>query len=260
MSDKKTTLGKTSTATNNIVHQKITRHTELFLLFWVDEEDSGRKMFSEAAQTRLKNIKESSWFNDTIHKVHCPPIQAFHEMKNIISFWINKYGGKSKAHIREIGIFSHAALDGPISIHTANNPPVPGYDIQMAIPNGWDSIDFNWTKENAICVFYGCNSGHLDGFSQKISSLNNYKDVTIWGQTSSTYPSFFPDRRITSLSRSLDFDWDFGYTYMVGGNPNEGTLAMTLDAGIPVNPLNFFSNGVFKGASHQGYYNDHRRN
>lgn len=152
MSADKVTIAVTSKQTNSIFNQKITRPVELFLLFWVDEDDSGRKMFAESAQTRMENIKGSSWYDDKIHKVHCPAIQAIHEIKTITTAWINKYGGKDKAYIRENGIFSHAALDGPISVFTENIPPVPDCKCQMAIPKGWDTIDFNWTKK-IPCVF-----------------------------------------------------------------------------------------------------------
>lgn len=256
------TIGLTDKQANNILNQKITRPVELFLLFWVDEDDPGRKMFSESAQTRMRNIKNSSWYNENIHKVHCPPIQAIHEIKTITTAWIDKYGGGDKAHIREIGVFSHAALDGPISVYTANIPSVSDCKCQMDIPNGWDAIDFNWAKENAICVFYGCNSGHKDGFSQKISALSNFKNVMIWGQSTSTFPSFFPDKRKTTLDRSYDFcldiGWDAGPTYMVGGNDKEGYSAVISGIGVDVNPLNFFMNGKYKGTSHQGVFNDHR--
>jgi hypothetical protein len=51
-------IAKTSTQENNIHHIKITRKKQLFLLFWIAEEDKAKKLFSEAAQTRLKNIKK----------------------------------------------------------------------------------------------------------------------------------------------------------------------------------------------------------
>ncbi|WP_350583434.1 hypothetical protein, partial [Pseudomonas sp. HY2-MNA-CIBAN-0224] len=54
--------GTTKSTPNNNKKVKISPPIELFLLFWVDEWDSGTKMFSESAQTRLKNIKKSSWY------------------------------------------------------------------------------------------------------------------------------------------------------------------------------------------------------
>ncbi|MBJ9902068.1 hypothetical protein I5703_05205, partial [Acinetobacter bereziniae] len=52
-------IARTSTQENNTQHVKITRKKQLFLLFWVAEEDKGKSLFSESAQTRMKNIKRS---------------------------------------------------------------------------------------------------------------------------------------------------------------------------------------------------------
>lgn len=68
----KITKGTTSTKSENIIEQKISRPKELTLLFWVDEDNSGRNMFKEAAQTRMQNIKNAKSFNDNVQKVHCP--------------------------------------------------------------------------------------------------------------------------------------------------------------------------------------------
>lgn len=254
----KITSGTTSKEQGHVVTQRITRHIQLYLLFWVDEEDSGRRMFSESAQTRMMNIKNSTWFDEAIHKVYCPPIQALHEIKNIISAFINKHGGRDKAYVSEVGIFSHAALDGPITIYSENIPPVPNYSIQMAIPNGWDAIDFNWAKKASMCVFYGCNSGHVNGFAHEISRLKNFQGVFVWGQSTSTYPSFFPDKRKITLDQVSGLVWDFEPTYMVGGNENEGVMAMASLTGIDINPPNYFLDGEYKGTNHQGVFNDHR--
>lgn len=258
---KKTTTGITKKAPNNIVHQVITRPKELFLMFWVDENYDGRKMFSEAAQTRMNNIKKEEWYDEKIHKIHCPPIQSLDEINKIIISWVNIYDGADKAKVREIGIFSHAALDGPIAVFASNVPPVPNYPSQMAISGGWDSIDFNWAPNNAKCVFYGCNSGLLNiGFAQRVSALANFKNVTVWGQDSSTYPSFYPDKRVTTAERTIDLGWDIGETYMVGGSQDQGAMALTPGLEPDAIPFNFFLNGKIIGSSHQGIFNDHRKN
>ncbi|UYZ83947.1 hypothetical protein MTZ49_15355 [Entomomonas sp. E2T0] len=289
------TMGKTSSTEKNIVKQKISRPKELILLFWIDEEDKnggydGRTLFSEAAQTRMENIKKSSWYNEKIHKVHNPPIQAIHEIGPIINNWTSKYGGKDKIKTREIGVFSHAAGDGPISYHTANIPPVTGWPVQMAITGGWDAIDFNWKEQGAICVFYGCNTGHNpEGFAHSLSKLSNFSGVTVWGQSTSAFPSFYPNYRVTTVARSAadgffpnivrktaQTTWDLmGPTYMVGGNSGEGVKSTYIFGSLtnsvnqltdeelksypPANVLKYFQNGNYEGQTHQGVFNDHRK-
>ncbi|ECJ4505413.1 TPA: hypothetical protein N3A08_001836 [Salmonella enterica subsp. salamae serovar 9,46:z4,z24:z39:z42] len=96
MTNNKVTTGVTSKQQNNIIVQKITRHVEIFLLFWVNESDPAVKMFSESAQTRMKNIKKASWFDEKVHKVHCPPIQSIQEVKKLFLHGLINMGEKIK--------------------------------------------------------------------------------------------------------------------------------------------------------------------
>ncbi|EKT1335384.1 hypothetical protein QDW80_004563 [Salmonella enterica] len=128
----------------------------------------------------------------------------------------------------------------------------------MDIAGGWDAINFNWKNNDAICVFYGCNSGHNkpQGFALRISAQKNFQNVTVWGQSTSSFPSFEPDIRVTTPARSMNTGWDVGPTYMVGGNVGEGKTAM-LGPYPAANPMNYFKNSVFIGSGHQGAFNNH---
>ncbi|NAR48187.1 hypothetical protein GPS60_11190 [Acinetobacter haemolyticus] len=55
---------RTSSEENNTHHIRITRKKQLFLLFWIAEEDKGRKLFSESAQTRMQNIKKMQEYDE----------------------------------------------------------------------------------------------------------------------------------------------------------------------------------------------------
>ena len=229
---------------------------------------------AEVAQTRLKNIKETNWYDESIHKVHCPPIQAIDEIIKIVPKYYKKYGGKGKVVIKEIGVISHAGGDGPISYETdIQISPLAGWPHQME-ESGWEQIDLLWADKDTRCVFYGCNTGHKpNGFAQRISKLSNFKDVEVWGQSTSSFPSFYPDYRVTSLARNASTGWDLrGNTYLVGGNggqgwdatsfkPNKSTLEeKTIQEDFPkANPMNCFKNGTHVRETHQGYFNDHRK-
>jgi|GEM_PF-734786 len=246
---------------------------ELFLIFYIDEDHKGNTLMAEVAQTRLKNIKESDWYDTSIHKVHCPPIQSIDEIIEIVPKYYKKYGGKGKVVMKEMGVVSHAADDGPISYETdIKICPLEGWPHQMK-ECGWKKIDLLWAEKDTICVFYGCNSGHKpSGFSQRISKLINFKDVEVWGQSTSSFPSFYPDYRVTSLARSAGTGWDVrANSYLVGGNGGQGWDAMsykpnkdaleeeTLKEDFPkANPMNCFKNGAHVRSTNQGYFNDHR--
>lgn len=247
---------------------------ELFLIFYIDEDHKGNTLMAEAAQTRLKNIKNSDWYDSSIHKAHCPPIQSIEEIIEIVPRYYEKYGGKGKVVMKEMGVVSHAADDGPISYETEiQTCPLEGWPHQME-ECGWEQIDLLWAEKDTICVFYGCNTGHKpSGFAQRISKLSNFKDVEVWGQSTSSFPSFYPDYRVTSLARSMDTGWDVrGHTYLVGGNlgegwdatsykPNKDTLdEETIKEDFPkVNPMNCYKNGTHVREIHQGHFNDHRK-
>lgn len=236
---------RTSTQENNTQHVKITRKKLLFLLFWVSEEDKAKKLFAEAAQTRLNNIKKMSNYDEDIHKVHCPPLHNFLEIQTIIDNWIIKYGGKDKVVMKEVGFFSHSGRDGPIIYSDLTN-------VQMPISD-WGSIDFNWHSGDTRCTFFGCNSANEPSFAQSISLLPNFLDVEIGGQSTSSFPSFSPSRRITSLARSYDFAWDVYKTYMVGSKKGKGKQAIFV--GVPVEPMKFYKNGVLLYSKDQSFFN-----
>jgi hypothetical protein len=140
---------------------------------------------------------------------------------------------------------------------------------------GWEQIKVEWAL-NAKCVFYGCNTGNphaTKNFAQNISNLSNFKDVEVWGQSNYSFPSFYPDYRVTSIARSIGdgTGWDMiGNAYMVAGNLGEGLKAISTgaailtqeelrDGGYPkANPMNCYKNGVLIQSTHQGVFNDHR--
>lgn len=257
---------------------------ELLLLFYVDEWDQGTKMFKEAAQTRLKNIKNSDWYDPKIHKVHCPPIQTIDEIIEIIPKYYDKYGGKGKVQIKELGVFSHSGKDGPICYDTKIKVcPYNEKGMQMAMC-GWEQIDLIWVKQDALCVFYGCNSasekpnkkGLIKIFSKNISLLANFKNVEVWGQSNSSFPSFVPDYRLTSAARSIPLgglSWDLGSTYMVAGIKGQGYQSLHSGSALDkiqtdkeelnkmpkAKPMNCYKNGKKIRSTHQGYFNDHRK-
>ena len=279
---KKTSTARTSTQENNIQHIKITRKKQLFLLFWVAEKDVGKDFFKESAQTRLINIKTLKNFDETIHKVHCPPLHGFTEIQKIIDYWVNHYGGKDLAEVKEVSFFSHAGLDGPIIYSAINNTPVemlePQYKSQL-IMEYWQKINFYWAKDPRL-NFFGCNTAYYKNknkrFVRQVSQSNNVKDIIVSGQSTSSFPSFYPDKRFTSLARSLTFKngltsdpydkinlspsvaWDVGPTYMVGGNEGEGKKALKRSENTPVNKMLFYKNDLLLSESSQSFFNDHR--
>lgn len=195
-----------------------------------------------------------------------PPIQSIEEIITIVKNYLTKYGGNDKVFMREVGVFSHAGTDGPMAYNGSNNIyPLASWDKQMSL-DGWAAIDFNWrnTTDN-LCVFYGCNTASKRQpskiFAKNISNLLNFNGIEVWGQSTSSYPSFLPDIRMTSMARNANTGWNMGPTYMVAGNPEEGrksTQGLSLE--FPkANNLNAYKNGSQTQSNHQGIFNDHRK-
>jgi len=264
---------KTSTQENNTQHIKITRKKQLFLLFWVAEKDAGRDFFKESAQTRLINLKTFKNFDKETHKIHCPPLHGFTEIQEIIDYWVKFYGGKEKVEIKEVSFFSHAGLDGPIIYSAKTNTPLdmlePKYKSQLRIEY-WQKINFNWAKESRL-NFFGCNTAYYEDetkrFAQAVSKLTNTVSIIISGQPSYSFPSFYPNRRFTSVARSLVYEkvsyspaiaWDVGPTYMVAGNSGEGKKSLKFDGVVKVNKMLFYKNNSIVLESDQSFFNDHR--
>ena len=266
--DKKVTSGTTSQKLNNIVTQKISRPKELFLLFWVDESgDSRRSIFEEACLTRYFNILYSPEYKKETQIVYHLSINTFNQIKEILEIFINKNGGITKAKVKEVSLFSHGGpIHGPTTSDSVNTPSVPKYPQQMDIIGGWDSIDFNWSN-NAMFVMYGCRTSYASddsgqGFASKLSLLDNFKDVNVWGQTESTYPSYFPDIRTTSIMRSINIGWSFSPTYMVASSEGQGWDALFPDDKNPLKslPMQCYNNGKLILTCDQSSFNDHRKN
>lgn len=260
---------------------KLSKKTNfLYLLFYIDEDHKGKLMISEAAQTRLKNIKRKPWYDDDVHQAYCIPLQSVDEIIEQVKLILEKHSTDDiEAFVKEVGYFSHAGLDGPIAYNqeVKTYPAESTWPHQMAL-EGWGQIKFKWSV-GARCVFYGCNTGRLGenmkNFAESISNLSNFKEVSVWGQSTSSFPSFYPDFRVTSVARSVGkngMGWNIREnTYQVGGNDGEGSKALsysptknTLDKEDlkeedypPANPLNAYLNGSKILSSHQGIFNNH---
>ena len=249
--------------------QKITRKKELFLLFWIDEKDSARKMFQEAAQTRLVVIKTEPWYNENFHKVHCPNIKSFNEIQKTINYWIDHYGGRENVFMKEVSFFSHSGRQGPIIYNAYKYDPK---DLLIQIDTGkhqqmklehWKNIRYYWSaSENNRLNFFGCNSakGANDSFVAKISSAINCLNVKVSGQPQSSYPSFYPDCRYTSVARSAGTGWDVGPTYMIASEGGNGRNALHHPPNQAVTHKTvFYKNSQKILEAYQSVFNDHRK-
>lgn len=275
----KLTTGMLESTPNHTVVQRISKPKELILLFWIDERNrsslfcTDKEMFKAAAETRAKNIQNAAWYVEDLHKIYKLPIKAVHDIGTRVYEIMDAYSGKAK--IREIGVFSYCGLDGPISYHSTVTPPVEPKNAnnQMHI-NGWAAINFNWIKEGAMCVFYGSQSAwYQNSFAEKLSLLENFKDVEVWGQTNLSYASFFPDYRVSSTDRNVGIGWSSNPVYLVAGLANEGWDATCISIKPVANltpdelkkypaakPMQSYKNGSKIHKTHQGVFNDHRAN
>lgn len=204
---------------------------DVYLYYYVrSKNEKDNSMFFNAAVTRATEMLKSMNDGD-ISKVSF--VEDLGDLKNIVENDVKdlspKYGGT-----REIGFFSHSGLDGPIgstptlkdALYNAGDLDAEGQDVpynstQLSM-TGWSKIDFNWINDgNSRANFFGCNTGRdPDGdepkssFTTTLSSLPNFKDVTVGGQSSSSYPSMFTNVRETnSAMRSGNFKNQT--TYMV---------------------------------------------
>ena len=165
---------------------------------------------------------------------------------------------------REFGIWSHAGIDGPIGSEPTSRNALDGNQMTM---DGWSQIDFNWADGPTKAGFYGCNTGRdpegndRASFVTDLSAQKNMKDVFVWGQSTSSYPSMYTNvRETTSAMRGGQFNHP---TYMVAAPPLDILSDRILSQYAPTsaNPMRISRNGkgVTRNAIGQSYYKPGRK-
>lgn len=211
---------------------------DIYMLFYTTGNERGDEMF-KAAETRKYDIEHSKGFDSSNDIVLLCGIQDISSIETLVSSVIETYG-ESFGKTSEFSIWSHAGKDGPRgTVPTSKN----ALDRKQMTLEGWSGIDFNWSAE-ANANFYGCKTGVGDmsnpSFSTKISSLSNYRNVNVHGQTSSAYPSVYTDIRQNNQDM---LGGRFSYpTYMVGGG-SLGVVGRFFPTYSQANPMRTSRNG-----------------
>ena len=217
---------------------------DVYLLFYANSD----KMFEAAAETRKREIETSRGFNRKKDIVIMNEFSDIGDIESLTNDAVNRYSLMYGETV-EVGIWSHAGWDGPRGEVEASGDYASGKQMTL---EGWNNIDFNWNRNNANILFYGCNTGNeiyqeewIGSFARKISKQRNFKDVNVWGQQTSAFPSFTPQIRATNVARSLGLGYNIDDTYMVGGNNNEGWQSLWFTRGKQPNalPMNVYKNG-----------------
>jgi hypothetical protein len=155
-------------------------------------------------------------------------------------------------------LFTHAGVDGPVGDKKTSKNEL---DKNQMTLKGWGDIDFNWSKEGVNTAgFYGCNTGKdpkgaKASFVTEISGQANMKDVFVWGQTSSSYPSTSTNVRETT--KAIADGNHTTPTYLVGARGFTTYERVTGDyATVPANAMRISRNGIGEtsNAVGQPYY------
>ena len=218
---------------------------DVYMLFYTTDY----KMFKASAETRKREIEGMRGFNSEKDKVIMFGVSDLSEIGDLANWAIDIFS-EQYGQTAEAGVWSHAGWDGPIGA-TPTSGDYALHDYQMSL-EGWNSINFNWNSEGANMSFYGCNTGNdiaggqwVGSFARNISEQSNFKGVNVWGQQTSSYPSFSPYIRATNFARTAGYGYGIGDTYMVGGNAGEGKQSHWFMRGnYPrANPMNIYKNG-----------------
>jgi RHS repeat-associated protein len=237
---------------------------DVYLFYYVkSDKKEDNSMFMNAALTRALDAFSTMKEGD-IYRISA--IEDLGSLKDVVENDVKELSPKHGA-TREFGIWSHAGLDGPIGSKAASKDALynagdakPGggtYDktsSQLSL-SGWSKINFNWAKDGETTAgFYGCNTGKdptggdRASFVTSISSASNFKDVNVWGQTSSSYPSMYTNVRQTN-ERMRDGDFEKQTIYMVSAPP----LGWNGRKGITrANSMRVSRNGIGAASSSNG--------
>ncbi|MBR5695369.1 MAG: hypothetical protein IKX43_03935 [Paludibacteraceae bacterium] len=211
---------------------------DIYMLFYTSQNKRGDEMFKAAALTRKYNIEKSDSYNPEKDKVIVMAVQDLALIKESVDKITSTYSAKY-GETAEFGIWSHAGLDGPTGTALTSSNSLD--EKQMTL-EGWSQIDFKWKNEGegAKAGFYGCKTGvnpvkwqwtplphkkEETSFVTKISGLANFKNVSVWGQLSSAYPSEYTNYRQNTkegendkfiLKEEKGVVTSFSHIYLVG--------------------------------------------
>lgn len=122
-----------------------------------------------------------------------PDLTKFSQIQTTIDYWVEKYGGEKLVEVKEVSMFSHGGLNGPIIYlaykfdNMADLIPFPsnGEKRNQLVIATWQKINFYWGK-NARFNVMGCQTSMHPkyDFAKVMSSSSNCKDVIVSGQPS----------------------------------------------------------------------------
>jgi len=211
-------------------------------------EKNADAMFRQAALTRKKDIEDSKSFNKDKDIVVVRSIEDLAQIKKEVSDIVGQYSAKYGT-TAEFGMWSHSGFQGPMGSQDPSQENIGSHQMSL---RGWSKVDFNW-GQNATASFYGCNSGNVDdkypvSFTEKVSSLSNFKNVSVYGQTASAYPSISKTRRkYTDAMRLGAFSYP---TYMVGNKGRWSSFLARLSSSAALE-MKICKNGRVIGNSYQ---------
>jgi RHS repeat-associated protein len=167
----------------------------LYVLTYTVGNSRGDEMFKNAALTRQYDIEHSGYFDPARDKVVLLAVSDMAKVKNQVETTIAENSGTYGKTV-EFGMWSHAGVDGPTGTAPTSSNALDGKQMTL---DGWSKTNYNWA-ENARAGFYGCKTGvdpegDKKSFSSEISGLQNFKDVTVFGQTNSAFPSMYTNYR-----------------------------------------------------------------
>jgi hypothetical protein len=254
-----------SFACNTPIMGKDVNGDSLYILTYVSGNKRGDDMFKAAAITRQYDIEHSKGFNPKRDKVVLIEVTDLGKLEAKVEQAVND-NSKTYGPTVEFGIWSHSALQGPIG-GDGEEGETSGPDAiapnQLTL-NGWGKIDFNWSKMSKRAGFYGCRSGVVNpetkmSFSRQISKVQNFKDVTVFGQSDYSFPSKFSDYRTPTFNQSLTQDFlpvvfttaVVYKTYMVASDKSKYSTERATVFGAPASKMNYFKNGKGIGSYYQ---------
>ena len=239
----------------------------LYVLTYVSGSHRGDDMFKAAAITRQHDIENSNGFDSKRDKVVLLEVSDLGKIEGKVENAVKEYS-KTYGPTVEFGIWSHSALQGPTGGVNTSGPDA--IEPNQMEPSGWGKIDFNWSKGSGNrALFYGCRGGVVqeDGsmsFTRELSTLANFKDVTVGGQSDYSFPSVVTDYRSPTIAQTIGDFLPVEYTplakeaspvvrktYMVASDKSEYSTERASVFGAPAKGMNLSKNGKYVGTEYQ---------
>ncbi|MDR1091342.1 MAG: hypothetical protein LBL79_09725 [Prevotella sp.] len=161
---------------------------DVYMIFYTTSDER----FKAAAETRQREIEKQKGFDKTKDHVYIQELGDLGTLGERVNNMVADATKNGYGQTAEASFWGHSgAEDGPRSdVKTSGEYATTDGGKNQLKGEGWSNINFNFSKDNSVAAFYGCNSST---FAEKFLDYQPSVAFTA-GQGGSAGPSYSTDK------------------------------------------------------------------